>query len=354
VAKAIPGYIVSVVSLFAAVYINLTLFFLRFFSSFNCATFSKRYEPSCLSNRSTVSAFVIMNSQLVQTLMATVELVNTNLDTAPDSWQVQLQAIRNITASFEITDTDHDESHRCWQIPFISTVQRVAFADADNGPITDLADWCLRQWLALLALYPDDVDILTCKLSPLFRVHRLTGTVIGRNWLLRAQKALASIAQAEDELSSNDESSPCPPQIAVRPFAETQERSNGAHYVEARTLLLPATDYLQRAVDAARAKQNMTAPLLLTVNAILSTSRLTANPAKAAEAFMSLGNVTSPRVQDDYFRQAILHLQAAKELDSHSLPLHMQQYVTHYVVETKADGPRYFDDYGFLYHGDSV
>ncbi|EUC45183.1 hypothetical protein COCMIDRAFT_37056 [Bipolaris oryzae ATCC 44560] len=196
-----------------------------------------------------------MDSQMLHMLMATVELVNANLDTAPGSWRDQLPAIRNITTSFEISDTAPEQSPRCWQIPHVTVVQRVAFADADNGPIPDIADWCLRQLLTLLALYPRDAEILAF-------------TVIGRHWLLRAQKALASIARAESELHSNEESSPYPLQSAKQPLVETQERINNADYVEARALLVPATDYLQSAVDAAREKGQLTGHLLLTASTL--------------------------------------------------------------------------------------
>lgn len=193
---------------------------------------------------------------MLHMLMATVELVNANLDTAPNSWRDQLPAIRNITTSFEISDTAPEQSRRCWQIPLITVVQRVAFADADNGPIPDIADWCLRQLLTLLALYPQDPDILA---------------LIGRYWLLRAQKALASIARTESELHCNEESTPYPAQFTTRPLVETQESTNGADYVEARALLVPATDYLQSAVDAAREKGELTGHLLLTASTLPST-----------------------------------------------------------------------------------
>lgn len=246
---------------------------------------------------------------MLHMLMATVELVNANLDTAPNSWRDQLPAIRNITTSFEISDTAPEQSRRCWQIPLITVVQRVAFADADNGPIPDIADWCLRQLLTLLALYPQDPDILACKLNSWFLVPWLTVTVIGRYWLLRAQKALASIARTESELHCNEESTPYPAQFTTRPLVETQESTNGADYVEARALLVPATDYLQSAVDAAREKGELTGHLLLT----------------ATEAFMSIGNVTSPKVNHVYFRQAMVYLRTAKGLNNYLLPLHMYQ-----------------------------
>lgn len=107
-----------------------------------------------------------MDNSMIERLLTTVDLINTNLDTSPDSWQDQLPAIQNITVSFEINDTVPDEARRHWQVPLISVFQRVAFVDADHGAVKDLADWCLRQLLVLLQIYPDDVDIQACEFSP--------------------------------------------------------------------------------------------------------------------------------------------------------------------------------------------
>ncbi|KAI1515786.1 hypothetical protein PtrSN002B_009298 [Pyrenophora tritici-repentis] len=205
-----------------------------------------------------------MDIQMTQTLMATVELMNTTLDTAPDSWRDHLQAIRTTTDDFELADTTPDEERRRWQIPLISVFQRVAFADADNGPIPDIADWCLRQLLTLLHVYPSDVEILD---------------LIGRNWLLRAQQPLASIAQAENDSSSGDPSTFGEPDAITRTISETERRLYDADYVEARRLLVQAADYLKRAVDAALAEARLTETLLST----------------AAKAFRSLDNVMSAR-----------------------------------------------------------
>lgn len=111
-----------------------------------------------------------MDENMVRTLMSTVELIATTLDAAPDSWRDQLQAIRNIAASLELLDDTPDEGRKQWQLPLISVFQRVAYADADNGGVMDIANWCLRQTLTLLHVYPEDVDLLTCKCMSLYLI----------------------------------------------------------------------------------------------------------------------------------------------------------------------------------------
>lgn len=93
--------------------------------------------------------------------------------------------------------------------------------------------------------------------------------MIGRNWLLRAQKSLANVYRAETGSSSSEGSVHLmgERQTAVRArSADAEERVNGADYVEARGLLIPATEYLQRAVDTARIQGNITGTLLCTVH----------------------------------------------------------------------------------------
>jgi hypothetical protein len=103
-----------------------------------------------------------MDDNSVRKLMSTVQLISTNLDIRPESWREQVQAIRNTTMSLEILDTVPDLTQKRWQLPLVSVFQRVAYGDADNGPVQDMADWCLRQALTLLRLYPEDAEVLAC------------------------------------------------------------------------------------------------------------------------------------------------------------------------------------------------
>jgi len=210
-----------------------------------------------------------MDDSMIQRLMETVQLINTNLDTSPASWRDQLPAIRNTIVSFEITDSVPEEERRNWQLPLISVFQRVAFADADNGVIQDLADWCLRQLVTLLQIYPDNVDILTRKWLCIYIYPLpLIIIVIGRNWLLRAQKALSSIARTERNSFSSDTSNFRLLSSTTRGLVEAEQRLHQAVYIEARGLLLPATDYLQRAVYVATEQGVITGHLLSMVSKV--------------------------------------------------------------------------------------
>lgn len=88
--------------------------------------------------------------------------------------------------------------------------------------------------------------------------------MIGENWLLRAQKPLSNIHRAEGSSTDSDDSHN---QMGTSSL-ETQRRLDTADYVEARALLLPAVEYLKRAVDVAHAQHLINGALLAKVWAI--------------------------------------------------------------------------------------
>ena len=128
-----------------------------------CESFWVRFsgrEPSILITKECSNT---MNHNMATTLQATVDLIAATLDTNPTAWRDHLQVIRNITATHEFQDSNPDEARRTWQVPLIRVFQRVAFVDADNGGVPDIANWCLRQALTLLQVYPEDTDLISCE-----------------------------------------------------------------------------------------------------------------------------------------------------------------------------------------------
>jgi hypothetical protein len=71
---------------------------------------------------------------------------------------------------------------------------------------------------------------------------------------------------------------------------------------------------------------------------------------QAAEAHMSMGNVTAARINDRYYQQAMVYLREAAQMDNYSLPAHLEQYVSCFCTTPSwADNDRYLDEYGPLY-----
>jgi hypothetical protein len=96
---------------------------------------------------------------------------------------------------------------------------------------------------------------------------------------MRAQKSLANVHRAERGSSSSSGASVTAPghdfeEVSARAFAEAEQRLYTADYVEARGILLPAIEYLQRAVDTAHTQSVVTGSLLSTVCGRLSFNNL--------------------------------------------------------------------------------
>lgn len=82
-------------------------------------------------------------------------------------------------------------------------------------------------------------------------------------WLSRAQPALARIHISQGNSSSGASGSP-----RSESATEAERRVGTADYVEARGLLQPATEYLERAVAAASNQDVMSGDLLAKVSCL--------------------------------------------------------------------------------------
>ena len=140
-------------------------------------------------------------------------------------------------------------------------------------------------------------------------------------------------------------------------------RLHTADYVEARDMLLPAADYLARAVRAAEEQGQLSGALLAVVRVLtwiledrdpISTKLLRAHPAnttKAADTYISLGSVSYSTTNERFFSQALDYLRLATQIPGYTLCAYLQQYVVQpgHLYDIHADlSPRFLDDYGRL------
>ncbi|ERF72206.1 hypothetical protein EPUS_02093 [Endocarpon pusillum Z07020] len=222
------------------------------------------------------------------------ELRRFNPDTEPSADQLdqQITLARSIIRHVDQTSILQRATYVQDQVLIISLLQDLAYHDPDSGGIFDIAQWCVRHWLRLLQEYPEDVGVLQG---------------LGQSWLLRSQNSLARIQREEGSPSSGsyysqarstyngswDEAA----EIA-RATAEANSWRHTANYVEARGTLVPATEYLTRAVNVAERNGVLRGQLL----------------ALAAEAYMSIGNVSYAPGNEQYFRQALAYLRRASQI----------------------------------------
>ncbi|KAI9825772.1 MAG: hypothetical protein M1826_006874 [Phylliscum demangeonii] len=305
--------------------------------------------------------------------LAGIETVNTMLQESPANWENYVNFARSITASVDLTDFMMNPGRVEERILMVDCLQKLAYQDPDRGGVQSLADWCQRQWLRLLESRPEHVEVLRGLAVPVERsndfVDRADDSAgLGHNWLLKAQKFLASI-HLEDGSSSSTASNgrnggngenggnggngrngrngrmPVmpPPRYTQRhddvdasqAAADAVVRLSTTSYVEARTALVPATDFLNRAIVAAGRQGNVTGDLLVLVS--LGTPHTSPSSRsdlffliQAAESYMSLGNVSFPREAEELFGRAIRFLRRARQLPNYALADYLQRYLDEY------------------------
>ncbi|RMZ79637.1 hypothetical protein DV737_g3287, partial [Chaetothyriales sp. CBS 132003] len=193
------------------------------------------------------------------------------------------------------------------QVFVISELQNLAYHEADGGGDVEIAQWCIRQYLHLLAQSREE------------RVEVLTG--LGHAWLLRVQSTLARIGRNDGSSSGTGSTRPSSSTGRVsftssddaretaRATAEADALAGTPDYVEARGMLLPATEYFHRAVTAAERLNRLDGALL----------------SFAAEAHISLGSVSPSHHNEQYFNQAISYLQTASQI----VGFHLSPFLQH-------------------------
>ncbi|KAK3675683.1 hypothetical protein LTR78_004324 [Recurvomyces mirabilis] len=249
------------------------------------------------------------------------------LRTSPQDWRNFLAIARSVIAHIDNTTVMRRRDRTTEQTWLVGGLQRLALVDSGSGEVVDISDWCSRQWMSILQIEPQNVEALRG---------------LGRAWLARAQPALTRIHRLDGASSSSEGSSQwSAPSMttsdderqSAAAKAEAERRSGTADYVEARGSLQPAIDYLERALAAATAQRSLSGEMLATT----------------AEAYMSLGNVSSPRINQTHFARALQLLRAAAAIQGYTLSRYLQQYVDmSRVCKFLANERRFLDDYGRL------
>lgn len=91
-----------------------------------------------------------MEADRVSTCLAIVGRIQAALENRQAERSSYLTAARSVLSSVDQSSflgLPSDSEDRRW---IIEVLQRLAFHEADVGPVSDIADWCLRQWLSLL------------------------------------------------------------------------------------------------------------------------------------------------------------------------------------------------------------
>ncbi|KAL6241023.1 hypothetical protein RBB50_012118 [Rhinocladiella similis] len=227
------------------------------------------------------------------------------------SWDRRLLIARAAMSTFERTGFVHIPEYAPELVSVICALQKLAYPEVDSAGVVDISDWCMAQWLLLLTRNPNDAGALRG---------------LGQNWLARSQAVLSRIHRQEGGSSSGSSGRPLSTndrtgytsseeaREADRANVEADTRAHTADYVEARGMLIPAVDFLSRAVEVSEAGGSLTGDLL----------------SEAAESLMHLGNVTYSHNNEQYFHRAIRYLRRAAQMPNFRLSLYLQSYLDDY------------------------
>ncbi|KAK3635786.1 hypothetical protein LTR56_014492 [Elasticomyces elasticus] len=235
-----------------------------------------------------------------------VDRIYSMLRTSPQEYQDFLPLARSVISHIDGTSFMQQTRRTAEQSWLIGGLQRLALIDNGNCEALDICTWCTRQWMTVTAREPQNVEALRG---------------LGKAWLGRAQPSLTRIHRTDGcSSSSRGSSQSCTrtsnesERRSAAAVAEAERRVGTADYVEARGFLQPAIEYLGRAVAAATTQRALSGDLLATT----------------AEAYMSLGNASSPRTNEQYFRRALQLLRAATTIQGYTLSRYLQQYLDDY------------------------
>ncbi|KAM3419854.1 hypothetical protein BST61_g3183 [Cercospora zeina] len=235
--------------------------------------------------------------QRINVCKTSLNQILNSLKEDPREWRNHIPLARTIIAHLNATSLMQQTERlqeRAW---IIAGLQKLACTDPDSAEIPDVAAWCTHQWAKVQQSQPNNTAALRG---------------LGQAWLARAQPTLSRI-QREEGRSSNDGASQSRGGSASSQ-TEAERRTGTAQYVEARGSLQPAIDYLERAIAAATSQRSLTGDLLATT----------------AEAYMSLGNVSSPRSNQQQFTRALQLLRAADSIEGYRLNHYLEQYLQKY------------------------
>ncbi|KAF3143304.1 hypothetical protein TWF569_007392 [Orbilia oligospora] len=188
------------------------------------------------------------------------------------------------------------------RVRFCEEILEVAYWDADSGGERRLAGWVERGLGGVIESNP---------------THQPSLTLLGRLWLLRSQEYLSKISEDGSNSSSSGGSFPFTNTDWTsadedRDTVEQDRKRQEGVYVDARTCLFPAVEFLGRAVEA---MEDGRGGVLGDVYVF------------QAEANMSLGNVTVSSEAQPYFRTAVEALKKASMIDGFRLPIHLERYL---------------------------
>lgn len=202
---------------------------------------------------------VMSDEQRINVCKTGLNQIYTMLRTAPQSYRSYLTLARSVMAHIDSTTLMQQPERVAEQAWMVAGLQRLAMLDNGYGGTMDITTWCSRQWAIIYQRDSANVAALrgigqawVARASPILaRIHRVDGSSSSSGD--SSQRSMISITASEDERQS------------AAATVEAERRAGTQDYVEARSYLQPATEYLDRAMRAAAEQQILSGDLLATV-----------------------------------------------------------------------------------------
>ncbi|KAF2154665.1 hypothetical protein K461DRAFT_266055 [Myriangium duriaei CBS 260.36] len=232
--------------------------------------------------------------QTVQDHVAEISRIANEINQGSTAWPQYLETATAAIQAFMLFPSFDMILAPQQKVDILNCLQQIAHQNQGSESSSEIADWCSSEWLRLLEHDSEHVDALYG---------------LALYWLYRSQSVLHRIYES-DRLSFSSSSSleththgrkslESSHSLRLDDIEDDMEnRLSSDEFIEARTSLQPAAEYFDRAITAA-GQQNLVNDEMLS---------------RAAEAYISLGNTSSPRVNQRYYRRAIHLLRRALEL----------------------------------------
>lgn len=91
---------------------------------------------------------------------ANIAQIYTMLQVSPEDWESYIGRARSVMTSINAIPFMADPTRIEEQLWIIEGLQQLASQEPGNGGLSDIAHWCMRQWLVVLEHHPHHTGVL--------------------------------------------------------------------------------------------------------------------------------------------------------------------------------------------------
>ena len=119
------------------------------------------YQPSTNNQRYSAMSTPISEEQRINVCKTAVSQIYSMLRRTPHEWRNFLGLARTVISHIDATSFMQLSTETTEQAWMLAALQRLAFMDADNGAVVDIAAWCTKHWLVIHQWDPQNLAALS-------------------------------------------------------------------------------------------------------------------------------------------------------------------------------------------------